>query len=69
MPKKDFSQVAFDVVRKATGEATEVVQTERQKNSRKGGLKGGATRAATLTPEQRADIARTAALARWKKSP
>lgn len=69
MPKKDFSQVAFDVVRKATGEAPEVVQTERQKNSRKGGLKGGATRAATLTPEQRADIARTAALARWKKSP
>jgi hypothetical protein len=69
MPKKDFSQIAFDVVRKATGEAPAPVKTARQENSRKGGLKGGATRAATLTAEQRADIARGAARARWKKSP
>lgn len=33
-----------------------------------GGKKGGAARAAKLTPEQRADIARVAATARWKKS-
>jgi hypothetical protein len=32
-----------------------------------GGKKGGAARAAKLTPEQRADIARVAATARWKK--
>jgi hypothetical protein len=32
-----------------------------------GGKKGGAARADRLTPEQRADIARTAANARWKK--
>lgn len=68
MPKKDFTQTAFAVVQQATGEAPKPVTTERQKNSRKGGLKGGAVRASKLTPEQRADIARTAALARWKKT-
>lgn len=34
---------------------------------REGGKKGGKSRAAALTPEQRSEIARTAALARWKK--
>jgi len=33
-----------------------------------GGAKGGRARADKLTPEQRTDIARTAASARWKKS-
>lgn len=32
---------------------------------RKGGLKGGRARAAKLTPEQRSEIARRAAVARW----
>lgn len=35
---------------------------------RLGGLKGGTARAKKLTPEQRAEIARTAAAARWKKT-
>jgi hypothetical protein len=35
---------------------------------RQGGLKGGKARAKKLTPKQRAEIARVAALARWKKS-
>jgi general stress protein YciG len=34
---------------------------------RKGGLKGGAARAASMTPEKRAEIARKAAKARWGK--
>lgn len=34
---------------------------------RLGGLKGGKARAASLTAEERSDIARNAALARWKK--
>ena len=34
---------------------------------RQGGLKGGKARAAKLTPEQRSEIARKAAAARWKK--
>lgn len=45
MPKKDFTQVAFDVVQKATGEKPKPVTAPRQENSRKGGLKGGAARA------------------------
>jgi hypothetical protein len=32
---------------------------------RKGGLKGGKARAAKLTPEQRSEIAKSAAQARW----
>jgi hypothetical protein len=35
---------------------------------RSGGKRGGAARAARLTPEQRAEIARVAAQTRWKKS-
>ena len=35
--------------------------------ARKGGKKGGVARARVLTPEQRSDIARRAADARWKK--
>lgn len=69
MPKKDFSQVAFDVVQQATGEKPKPVATSRQEASRKGGIKGGARRAEKLTPEQRAEIARIAADARWKKAP
>ncbi len=34
---------------------------------RRGGLKGGKARAAALTPEQRSEIARKAAAARWRK--
>ncbi len=34
---------------------------------RKGGLKGGKARAATMTAEQRSEAARKAAAARWKK--
>ena len=68
MPKKDFTQIAFDVVRQATGEASRPAPpTERQVNSRKGGLKGGASRMSELTPEQRSALAAKAAKARWKK--
>jgi hypothetical protein len=34
---------------------------------RLGGAKGGAARAASLTPEKRAEIAKKAAVARWTK--
>jgi hypothetical protein len=36
---------------------------------RLGGKKGGAARARKLTKEQRSEIARKAAQARWKKTP
>ena len=34
---------------------------------RKGGLKGGKARAEKLTPEERSEIAKKGAAARWKK--
>ena len=34
---------------------------------RKGGLKGGPARAASMTPEERTESARRAVLARWEK--
>lgn len=56
---------AVHVMRIATGEAEDKPVAE---HARKGGLKGGKTRAVKLSPEQRAEIARVAAQARWKKS-
>lgn len=35
---------------------------------RRGGLKGGHARAASLTPEERSESARKAVLARWAKA-
>ena len=60
---------AVHVMRIATGEIEET-SPEKQGNAsaRKGGLKGGRARAIKLTDDQRSEIARTAAQARWKKS-
>ena len=66
--RKDFTQVAFAVVQRATGEVTAPARSKKQESGRKGGLKGGASRAIALTPEQRSEIARVAAQARWKKA-
>ena len=64
--RKDFTQVAFNVMQQATGEvAPEPELTGKKADSRKGGLKGGKARAKKLTPEQRSEIAKKAALARW----
>lgn len=70
-PRKDINETAFSVVQRATGEAPPQPSTKDQAavaSGRKGGLKGGAARAGKLTAEQRAEIARVAANARWKKS-
>lgn len=52
------------------GEVEDTI-TAKKKNptlkGRPGGLKGGKARAIVMTDEQRADVARTAAQARWKK--
>jgi hypothetical protein len=66
---RDFSQAAKLVIDIATGQVEDRPPTpEEQGKSAKavsrgksGGLKGGAARAAKLTPEQRAEIARVAA--------
>ena len=74
----DFAVTAFRVVQEATGQAEpEPKEAEPElaegKNphavalGRLGGLKGGKARAARMTPEQRREIAKKAALARWNK--
>ena len=73
---RDFAQRAKMIVDIATGEVEdrELTPEEQGKDAqavargRVGGRKGGSARAAKLTPEQRAEIARLAARTRWKKS-
>jgi hypothetical protein len=65
--RKDFTQTALDVVRKATGEATAPTLSKKQESGRKGGLLGGQGRAISLTSARRREIALKAAQARWKK--
>ena len=62
---------AVHVMRIATGEAKEGPGADPKavKRGKAGGAKGGAARAAKLTAEQRAEIAKVAATTRWKKSP
>ena len=52
----------------ATGEIEDIVADPSKAHHSAGREKGGAARAAKLTPEQRSEIARIAADARWKKS-
>jgi hypothetical protein len=79
MPKKtntrpkerDENLTAFRIMREATADPDE---PPAEKNAaavalgRLGGKKGGKARAASLTPEQRSEIARKAAAARWDKN-
>jgi len=68
---RDANQLAKMIVDLATGVASEdkpAPLTPAQEFARSGGLKGGAARAKALTPEQRAEIAKKAAVARWKKT-
>ena len=71
--KLDLNQLAKAIVDEATGEAPKT-EPPPVKNAaavalgRLGGKKGGAARAAKLTPEQMSEIAKKAAAARWKKT-
>lgn len=64
-PRRDFTQVAFNVVQQATGDAASTKLTGKKADSRKGGLKGGKTRMGKLTDAERSELARQAANARW----
>lgn len=66
---RDPNQLAKLIVGIATGEIedTESERKRRPSAKRRGGVKGGKNRAIRLTPEQRQEIACTAARARWKK--
>jgi hypothetical protein len=68
---RDPNQLGKLMVDIMTGEAEDAISAAKKNPDRKGragGLKGGKARAAQLSPVDRADIARTAAEARWKKS-
>ena len=68
---RDINQLAYRIVQEATGTAPPP-KPERPKNphaqalAKLGAAKGGKARAAKLRPEQRTEIARKAAAARWK---
>jgi hypothetical protein len=57
------------VARIATGEVDDApVDDGKDKAAQAMGKKGGAARAATMTPERRAEIAKKAAARRWGKN-
>jgi len=69
----DPNQIAARVVRQATGQDTTLAEdgeahARAVDTGRQGGRKGGAARAAALTPEERSESARKAAQARWRKA-
>jgi len=68
---RDPNQLAKLIVDIATGEVEEAKPADGKDPAavalgRKGGLKGGRARAASLTAEERKAIARKAASSRWK---
>ena len=65
---RDPIQLGKLMVDIATGQVPDAVDDTPGARARIGGSKGGPARAATLTPEQRSEIARLGAAARWKKS-
>jgi hypothetical protein len=75
---RDPNQLAYRIIQEATGQVpkydpNEAKPVDLTKNphavalGRLGGLKGGAARAASLTPKKRSQIAARAAKARWGK--
>lgn len=60
----DLNKLAHRIVENTVNPEDE---TPAQINGRSGGLKGGRARAKKLTPEERSEIARKAAQARWTK--
>lgn len=64
----DVVSNAVHVMRVLTGEADDAAPDDgKNKAAQELGRKGGAARAAAMTPERRAEIARKAAAKRWVK--
>jgi len=72
---RDLNQLAYQIVQEATGQAEPPISEEPEDPiraaaaalGRLGGSKGGVARARKLTPARRREIARKAAMSRWKK--
>lgn len=70
MAKRDFAQQAHNVFLQSIGEQEKsepVPAQDKDPAAMALGSKGGKARASKLTPEQRKEIARKAAAARWSK--
>lgn len=70
VPKKkkrpaDMNELAASIVADLTGETAEKEHEKAVERGKAGGQKGGKARADKLTPEQRSEIAKKAAEARW----
>ncbi len=66
--KADVISNAVHIMRIATGEVEDATPDDgKDKAAQAMGRKGGAARAASMTPEQRAEIAKKAAAKRWGK--
>ena len=64
----DTVGLAVLIGRIATGEVDDVAPDDGKDPAAKAlGAKGGKARASSMSPEQRSDIARNAALSRWNK--
>ena len=63
----DVTRNAVLVMKLATGDCEEAGRDPGTEANRKGGLKGGAARAKSLTSERRSEIAKKAASKRWEK--
>jgi hypothetical protein len=69
----DPASAAVVTIQIALGEIAESIEPTREKDQaavslgKRGGLKGGAARAAALSPERRREIAREAAARRWAR--
>jgi hypothetical protein len=61
----DVIGAAVMVGRIATGEVVEGIEETGREYARKGGIKGGKSRAAKLSPKRRTEIAKRAANIRW----
>jgi hypothetical protein len=70
---RDLNRLAGVIVQEATSEAPEEPPSDKNPHAvalgRLGGMKGGKARAKKLTAEQRREIARKAADARWRHRP
>lgn len=62
----DLNRLAAAIVGDATGETPQESESQQARAGRMGGEKGGKARAQRLSAEKRSEIARAAALARWK---
>jgi hypothetical protein len=70
--RPDVAETAYRVMQEATGQSPKTLPGEGPKNPEAvarghlGGQKGGKSRAKTLAPSQRSEIAKKAAKTRWR---